>query len=84
MKKIRPLHDRILVKREEEDEAKHGGIIIPDTAKEKPQQRKVVAVGNGKVGERRQAHPARRQGRRPDPVRQVLRHRGQDRRTTSI
>ena len=47
--KIRPLHDRILVKRLEEQEVKKGGIIIPDTAKEKPQEGKVVAVGNGKV-----------------------------------
>src|SRR5437868_13713924 len=45
----RPLHDRILVQRIEEGEQKIGGIIIPDTAKEKPQQGKVVAVGNGKV-----------------------------------
>jgi chaperonin GroES len=49
--KIRPLHDRILVKRLEEQETKRGGIIIPDTAKEKPQEGKVVAVGSGKVGE---------------------------------
>jgi chaperonin GroES len=49
--KIRPLHDRILVRREEEKEAKKGGIIIPDSAKEKPQQAKVIAVGNGKVNE---------------------------------
>jgi chaperonin GroES len=49
--KIRPLHDRILVKREEEKEVKKGGIIIPDSAKEKPQQAKVIAVGNGKVNE---------------------------------
>ena len=49
--KVRPLHDRILVKREEEDEARAGSIIIPDTAKEKPQRGKVVAVGNGKVTE---------------------------------
>jgi chaperonin GroES len=47
--KARPLHDRLLVKRIEEGEQKVGGIIIPDTAKEKPQQGKVVAVGNGKV-----------------------------------
>jgi chaperonin GroES len=47
--KARPLHDRILVKRIEEGEQKIGGIIIPDTAKEKPQQGKVVAVGAGKV-----------------------------------
>jgi len=49
MKKIRPLHDRILVKREEEGEEKIGGIIIPDSAKEKPQQGKVIAAGNGKT-----------------------------------
>ena len=49
--KIRPLHDRILVKRIEEQEVKKGGIIIPDTAKEKPQEGKVVAVGTGKVNE---------------------------------
>ena len=49
--KIRPLHDRILVDRLEEKEQKRGGIIIPDTAKEKPQEGKVIAAGNGKVGE---------------------------------
>jgi chaperonin GroES len=49
--KIRPLHDRILVKRLEEQETKRGGIIIPDSAKEKPQEGKVIAVGNGKVGD---------------------------------
>ena len=49
--KIRPLHDRILVKREEEKEVKKGGIIIPDTAKEKPQEGKVIAVGGGTVNE---------------------------------
>ena len=47
--KIRPLHDRILVKRLEEQEVRKGGIIIPDSAKEKPQEGKVIAVGNGKV-----------------------------------
>src|SRR5437762_948084 len=47
--KIRPLHDRILVERLEEQEAKRGSIIIPDTAKEKPQEGKVIAVGTGKV-----------------------------------
>jgi chaperonin GroES len=49
--KIRPLHDRILVERIEEGEVKKGGIIIPDTAKEKPQEGKVIAVGSGKVTE---------------------------------
>ena len=47
--KIRPLHDRVLVERLEEKEVKKGGIIIPDTAKEKPQEAKVIAVGDGKV-----------------------------------
>jgi chaperonin GroES len=47
--KIRPLHDRLLVERLEEKEVKKGGIIIPDTAKEKPQEAKVIAVGNGKI-----------------------------------
>ena len=47
--KIRPLHDRVLIERLEEREVKKGGIIIPDTAKEKPQEGKVIAVGNGKV-----------------------------------
>ena len=46
---VRPLHDRIIVQRLEEEEQPVGGIIIPDTAKEKPQQGKVVAVGKGKV-----------------------------------
>src|SRR6266542_1732940 len=49
--KMRPLHDGILVRREEEKETKKGGIIIPDTAKEKPQEGKVIAVGNGKVSD---------------------------------
>ena len=46
--KIKPLHDRLIVKRIKEEEKSKGGIIIPDTAKEKPQQGKVVAVGSGK------------------------------------
>jgi len=49
--KIRPLHDRVIVKRLEEEEKTKGGIIIPDTAKEKPQEGKVIAVGKGKVNE---------------------------------
>jgi chaperonin GroES len=47
--KVRPLHDRILVKRVEEEKKSKGGIIIPDTATEKPQEGRVVAVGNGKL-----------------------------------
>ena len=57
--KVRPLHDRIIVQRLEEGEQKVGGIIIPDTAKEKPQQGKVIAVGS-------------RQGRRKTASRQPL------------
>ncbi|MGB5155864.1 co-chaperone GroES [Desulfobacterium sp. N47] len=49
--KLKPLHDRILVQRVEEPTTTKGGIIIPDTAKEKPAEGKVVAVGNGKIGE---------------------------------
>ena len=47
--KLRPLHDRIMVKRLDEGDAMHGRIVIPDSAKEKPQEGKVVAVGTGKV-----------------------------------
>jgi chaperonin GroES len=47
--KVRPLHDRMVVRRIEEKETAKGGIIIPDTAKEKPQEGEVLAVGNGKV-----------------------------------
>ncbi|MDQ2638964.1 MAG: co-chaperone GroES [Pseudomonadota bacterium] len=55
--KIRPLHDRILVKRLEEERTTKGGIIIPDTATEKPVQGKVVAVGNGKILEDGKVRP---------------------------
>jgi chaperonin GroES len=48
---VRPLHDRIIIQRLEEGEQKVGGIIIPDTAKEKPQQGKVIAAGTGKVND---------------------------------
>ena len=47
--KIRPLHDRVIIKRIEEEDTTKGGIIIPDTAKEKPSEGKVVAVGSGKT-----------------------------------
>ena len=47
--KVRPLHDRLLVRRVDEEEQIKGGIIIPDSAKEKPQEGKVVAIGSGKV-----------------------------------
>ncbi len=55
--KIRPLQDRILVKRVEEEDTSKGGIIIPDTAKEKPQEGKVIAAGKGKVAENGKLQP---------------------------
>ena len=55
--RLRPLHDRVIVKRIEEKEKTSGGIIIPDTAKEKPQQGKVIAVGKGKILENGKVMP---------------------------
>jgi chaperonin GroES len=55
--KLTPLHDRILVRRIEEQESVRGGIIIPDTAKEKPQEGEVIAVGKGKVNEEGKVRP---------------------------
>ncbi|MEE8474319.1 MAG: co-chaperone GroES [Myxococcota bacterium] len=55
--KIRPLQDRILVKRIDDEETSKGGIIIPDTAKEKPQEGKVMAVGNGKLNDNGKLQP---------------------------
>lgn len=55
--KVRPLNDRVIVKRVEEEEKTKSGIIIPDTAKEKPQEGEVVAVGNGKILENGQKIP---------------------------
>jgi len=55
--KLRPLNDRVIVKRLEEEEKTVGGIIIPDTAKEKPQQAKVIAVGKGRTLENGQVVP---------------------------
>ena len=54
---VKPLHDRIIVQRIEEGEQKIGGIIIPDTAKEKPQQGRVIAAGNGKVNDEGKRQP---------------------------
>ncbi len=54
---FRPLHDRVLIKRIEEDETSSGGIIIPDTVKEKPMQGKVIAAGPGSRGEDGKIHP---------------------------
>jgi chaperonin GroES len=55
--KLTPLHDRILIRRIEEGESVRGGIIIPDTAKEKPQEGEVIAVGKGKVNEEGKVRP---------------------------
>jgi chaperonin GroES len=55
--KVRPLHDRVIVKRIEEEETTKGGIIIPDTAKEKPIEGKIVAVGAGKILENGKKQP---------------------------
>ena len=55
--KFRPLHDRVVLRRIEEDERTSGGIIIPDTAKEKPQQGEVIAVGPGARDEKGQVQP---------------------------
>ena len=55
--KLRPLHDRVIVKRVEEEEKTAGGIIIPDAAKEKPQQGKVIAAGKGKILENGKVSP---------------------------
>ena len=55
--KFRPLHDRVVVRRKEEDERTKGGIIIPDTAKEKPQQGEIVAVGPGAPDEKGNVQP---------------------------
>jgi chaperonin GroES len=54
---IRPLHDRLVVERMEEEELSPGGIVIPDAAKEKPSQGKVLAVGNGKILDNGQVQP---------------------------
>ena len=58
--KVRPLQDRVLVRRIAEEEKTKGGIIIPDTAKEKPAEAEVIAVGNGKADDKGDAAPARR------------------------
>ena len=77
---IRPLQDRVIIKRVKEEEKSKGGIIIPDTAKEKPIEGKVIAVGNGKVLENGTVRKLDVKAGDTRPVRQVLRHRGEDRR----
>ncbi len=62
--RVRPLHDRVIVKRIEEDEKTKGGIIIPDTAKEKPQEGRVVSVGPGRHEDGKRVAPAVKAGDR--------------------
>ena len=62
--KLRPLHDRVIVKRLEEERQSAGGIVIPDTAAEKPSMGEVVAVGPGKTGREREASADGRESRR--------------------
>ena len=76
---VRPLHDRLIIHRLDEGEQKVGGIIIPDSAKEKPQQGKVIAAGNGKTHDDGKRVPLDVKRGRHDPVRQVLRARDQAR-----
>ena len=78
--KFRPLHDRVVVKRIDAEEKTAGGIIIPDTAKEKPSQGEIIAVGPGGRDEAGKLVPLDVKSRQPHPVRQVVGHRGQDRR----
>ena len=75
--KVRPLHDRVLIKRIEEQETVRGGIIIPDTAKEKPQEGEVVAVGTGKTLENGSIVPLEVKAGRPGTFRKVFRNRNQ-------
>ena len=75
-----PLHNRILARRVEEGETVRGGIIIPDSAKEKPQEGEVIAVGKGKSNDEGKVLPPGRESGQPRALRQVLRHRDQDRR----
>jgi len=70
-----PLHDRLLVRRIEDNETVRGGIIIPDSAKEKPQEGEVIFRRQGQIQRRGQSLPARCEEGRPHPLRQILRHR---------
>ena len=78
--KYRPLHDKVIVKRLDEEEKSAGGIIIPDTAKEKPQQGKVIAVGTGIVLKDGKDHPVAGKAGRPRAFQQVRRNGSQVRR----
>ena len=77
--KLRPLQDRVLIRRVEPEAKTAGGIIIPDTAQEKPMEGEVVAVGPGARDEDGTLHPLDVKSRRPRAVRQVVGHRDQAR-----
>ena len=72
--KVRPLNDRIIVKRLEEEGKTKGGIIIPDTAKEKPMEGKVIAVGDGRINKEGKKIPHGDQEGRSGPFRKVWGH----------
>src|SRR2546428_1320240 len=76
---VRPLHDRVLIKRIDEQETVRGGIIIPDTAKEKSQEGEVIAVGTGKMLEKRFGRSLGSEGGGSDTVWKVFRNRNQAR-----
>ena len=78
--KFRPLHDRVVVTRIDAEDKTAGGIIIPDTAKEKPSEGEVICRRSRWPRRGRQAHPDRSEDGRPRAVRQMVGHRGQDRR----
>ena len=78
--KFRPLHDRVVVKRIDAEDKTAGGIIIPDTAKEKPSEGEIISVGPGGRDDKGNLVPIDAEGRRPRPVRKMVRHRGQARR----
>ena len=75
---IRPLSDRVLVRPIQREETTKSGIVLPDTAKEKPQRGEVIAVGAGKLNDDGTAPAHGRQGRRSRPVREVRGHRAED------
>jgi co-chaperonin GroES (HSP10) len=77
MSKFRPLHDRLLVKRVQAEEKSKGGIIIPDSAKEKPIEGEVIAVGNGKTLDNGTQVKPRSEAGQQGALRQVQRHRDQ-------
>ena len=78
--KFRPLHDRVLIRRVEAEAKTAGGILIPDTAQEKPMEGEVIAVGPGARGEDGKVHPLDVKAGRPRAVRKMVGHRDQDRR----